>query len=116
MLHVTGLAEILINFSEGYNKVVTENGKNLSGGQRQRIAIARALYKNADLILLDEPFRELDRDSEDCLLKHFSDLASQGKTVILITHNRESLSFCNKIISLDEKQPACFGDLDTWLS
>ena len=116
VLHVTGLAEILLNFSEGYNKVVTENGKNLSGGQRQRIAIARALYKNADLILLDEPFRELDRDSEDCLLKHFSDLASQGKTVILITHNRESLSFCNKIISLDEKRSTCFSDIDARLS
>ena len=116
VLRVTGMKEILLNFPEGYNKIVTENGKNLSGGQRQRIAIARALYKNADLIILDEPFSELDRYSEDCLLKYFSELANQGKMIMLITHNKESLSFCNKIISLDEKQPAGFGDIDAWLS
>ena len=51
----------LKNSREGYNKMITENGKNISGGQRQRIAIARALYKDADLIILDEPFNELDR-------------------------------------------------------
>jgi len=116
VLRVTGLKEILSSFPEGYNKVITENGKNLSGGQRQRIAIARALYKDADLVILDEPFSELDRYSEDCLLTYFSELANHGKTIILITHNKESLLFCNKIISLDEKESACFGDIDSWLS
>jgi ABC-type bacteriocin/lantibiotic exporter with double-glycine peptidase domain len=116
VLRVTGLKEILSSFPEGYNKVITENGKNLSGGQRQRITIARALYKDADLIILDEPFSELDRYSEDCLLTYFSELANHGKTIILITHNKESLLFCNKIISLDEKESACFGDIDSWLS
>jgi ABC-type multidrug transport system fused ATPase/permease subunit len=89
-------------FPGRYNKVITENGKNISGGQRQRIAIARALYKDADLIILDEPFNELDRDSENLLLQHFTELSKQGKIILLITHNKESLSFCNKIISLDE--------------
>lgn len=116
VLRVTGLKEILSSFPEGYNKVITENGKNLSGGQRQRVAIARALYKDADLVILDEPFSELDRYSEDCLLTYFSELANHGKTIILITHNKESLLFCNKIISLDEKESACFGDIDSWLS
>lgn len=82
---------------------INENGKNISGGQRQRIAIARALYKKADLIILDEPFNELDRISEDQLLNFFRDLAHSGKMVILITHDKESLSFCDQIISLDEK-------------
>lgn len=116
VLRVTRLHELVSKFPEGYNKIITEEGKNLSGGQRQRIAIARALYKEADLIILDEPFSELDRYSEDCLLKYFSELAQRGKIIILITHNKESLLFCNKIISLDEKQPAGFGDLDAWLS
>ena len=80
-----------------------ENGKNISGGQQQRIAIARALYKNADLVLLDEPFNELDEESEISLLEHFQDLAQKGKLIILITHNKKSLSYCNKIISLDEQ-------------
>ncbi|MGN6295743.1 MAG: ATP-binding cassette domain-containing protein [Ginsengibacter sp.] len=116
VLQVTGLKETVSKFPEGYNKIITEEGKNLSGGQRQRIAIARALYKDADLIILDEPFSELDRYSEDRLIKYFSDLASHGKIIILITHNKESLLCCNKIISLDEKRSALIGDIDSWLS
>jgi ABC-type bacteriocin/lantibiotic exporter with double-glycine peptidase domain len=116
VIRVTGLKELIDNYAEGYNKIITENGKNLSGGQRQRVAIARALYKNSDLIILDEPFSELDWPSEERLLNYFSELAQAGKMIILITHHKESLSFCNKIISLDEKQPACFTDLDARLS
>ena len=102
VIRISGLAELLNTFPEGANKVIMENGKNISGGQRQRIAIARALYKNADLIILDEPFNELDENSEHCLLKHFKHLCEEGKLVILITHDKKSLSFCNKILSLDE--------------
>lgn len=84
------------------DKVIAENGKNISGGQRQRIALARALYKPADLVILDEPFNELDEESENRLLDHFQQLAREGKLIILITHHKKSLSYCNKIISLDE--------------
>lgn len=93
----------LFNGTGDAGKMITENGRNISGGQRQRIAIARALYKDADLIILDEPFNELDADSENALLHHFKQLTQQGKMVILITHNKESFSFCNKIVSLDEE-------------
>ena len=99
---ITGLAELLDKYPEGIEKIITENGKNISGGQRQRIAIARALYKEADLIILDEPFNELDEASELMLVKHFKKIAGKGKMVILITHNLMALSFCNKTISLDE--------------
>ena len=97
-----GLVQMIQSFPERMDKIVMENGKNLSGGQRQRIAIARALYRDADLILLDEPFNELDEDSECALLQYFSRLARSGKMIILITHNKHSLSFCNKTLSLDE--------------
>lgn len=96
----------LTGFLEGNDhagKVITENGRNISGGQRQRIAIARALYKDADLIILDEPFNELDAAAETALLHHFKQLTREGKMVILITHHKESFSFCNKIVSLDEE-------------
>lgn len=89
-------------FPEGLDKILTENGRNISGGQRQRIAFARALYKDADLLILDEPFNELDEASEREMLQHCRNLAKAGRTVLLITHNKESFSFCNKIISLDE--------------
>lgn len=116
IIKITGLSELLSNYSQGINKIITEDGKDLSGGQRQRIAIARALYKRSDVIILDEPFTELDRRSEDCFLNYFRELANNGKTIILITHNIESLSICNRIISLDEKRSAHFNNSDSGLS
>jgi ABC-type bacteriocin/lantibiotic exporter with double-glycine peptidase domain len=100
-IRAAGLSGLIDSFPEGLEKVINENGKNISGGQRQRVAIARAFYKDADLILLDEPFNELDEPSECDLLHCLRDLTRRGKTVILITHNRKSLSFCNKTLSLD---------------
>jgi ABC-type bacteriocin/lantibiotic exporter with double-glycine peptidase domain len=102
-IRITGLQELARNGPEGPDIQLTEDGKNISGGQRQRIALARALYKNADLIILDEPFNELDRESENSILNHLQTLARSGKIIILITHDKESLSFCNKIVSLDEQ-------------
>jgi len=102
-LSVSAVNRMIEQFPEGLEKIITENGKNISGGQQQRIALARAVYKNADLILLDEPFNELDEDSSIILLKHFKELAANGKMIIMITHDKESLSYCNKIVSLDEQ-------------
>ena len=102
-LEVSGLNDLLAKFPEGLNKIITENGKNISGGQQQRVAIARAVYKNSDLVLLDEPFNELDDDSTTMLVNYFKDMSTQGKTVIMITHDKKSLSHCNKTISLDEQ-------------
>jgi ABC-type multidrug transport system fused ATPase/permease subunit len=99
---ITGLYDFVKNSSEDLSKIITENGKNISGGQQQRIALARALYKNAPVILLDEPFSELDEASETALLKYFRALAGEGRIVIMITHHSKALDFCNKIISLDE--------------
>ena len=102
-LEVSGLTELVSTFPEGLNKIITENGKNISGGQQQRIAIARAVYKNSDLVLLDEPFNELDEESTIKLVNHFKQMSSDGKTIIMITHDKKSLSHCNKIISPDEQ-------------
>ncbi len=97
-----GLNVILDQYPEGWNGVITENGKNLSGGQRQRLMLARALYHGFDLLILDEPFSELDQVSENAILEKLQLLIRQGKMILFITHNKNSLSFCNKIISLDE--------------
>ncbi len=70
-LEVSGANGMIEQFPERLDKIITENGKNISGGQQQRIAIARAVYKNADLILLDEPFNELDEASSITLTKTF---------------------------------------------
>jgi ABC-type bacteriocin/lantibiotic exporter with double-glycine peptidase domain len=102
---LSGLDELIKKLPGGLNAKVSENGKNISGGQRQRIALARALYKDADLILLDEPFSELDETSEERLLRRFRQLAADGKAVIMITHNLQSLSYCNDMLSLDASMP-----------
>ena len=101
-LEISGLIDLINNSSDGLNKMITENGKNISGGQQQRIAIARALYKNAEVVLLDEPFNELDDASSILLVQHFKKMSSDGKMIIMITHDSKCLSYCNKIISLDE--------------
>lgn len=105
-LEIAGLADLVSQHSEGIYTIISENGKNISGGQRKRMMIARAIYKNADLFILDEPFSELDQSSENCLLNYFKSLAGKGKIVLFISHNKESLSHCNKTISLDERSTA----------
>ncbi len=103
VLEISGLNDLIDSTPEGLNKMIAENGKNISGGQQQRINIARALYKDAELILLDEPFNELDEASALSLVKYFDQLSTLGKIVIMITHDSKNLSYCNKIISLDEQ-------------
>jgi ABC-type multidrug transport system fused ATPase/permease subunit len=94
---------ILTDQHQGNNQmIITENGKNLSGGQRQRVMLARALYHGFDLLILDEPFGELDQLSENAILEKLQTLATEGKMILFITHNKQSLSYCNKIVSLDE--------------
>ncbi|HET6994131.1 MAG TPA: ABC transporter ATP-binding protein [Chitinophagaceae bacterium] len=99
-LAASGLDKLTREWPEGLEKLIAENGKNISGGQRQRIAIARALYKDAQLIILDEPFSELDEESECLVLQNFRTLSQQGKTILLVTHNANALSACNKLVKL----------------
>lgn len=101
-LQSAGVMQFLTGTNESTYFFVAENGRNISGGQKQRIAIARALYKEADLYILDEPFNELDKQSEKMIMHQLKNLAEAGKMVLLITHDEDTLSCCNKVISLDE--------------
>lgn len=95
-----GLDSLLTHLPKGLETIITENGKNLSGGQRQLIMLARALYKDASLIILDEPFSELDQDKEEQLMLKLRRLAGSGRIVVLVTHRRQTLKHCTKIVSL----------------
>ena len=101
---ITGIDKLVNTFPQGLNTIITENGKNFSGGQRQRIIFARALYKNADLLILDEPFNELDESSEIEMLNELQKLSVEGKMIILVTHNKAATSFGNKKILMDGQQ------------
>lgn len=102
-LYMSGLDDFLNTYPEGIGKMIKEHGKNISGGQRQRIALARALYHDFDLLILDEPFSELDNEAEREILARLSNL-NDDTMVILITHNKTSLAYCNKIILPDAVQ------------
>ena len=98
-----GLNNLLQTYPDGLNTLITENGKNISGGQRQRIMLARALYHDFDVLVLDEPFSEMDKALENDILTQLQLLATKGKIIVLVTHNPNSLNRCNRVIDLDGK-------------
>ena len=94
------LIELNQKLSKSNNPSVGENGVRLSGGQRQRIGIARALYRNPSILLLDEATNSLDKDTENQILDVIGNLKKE-KTVILISHDKNTLRYCDRIISLN---------------
>jgi ABC-type bacteriocin/lantibiotic exporter with double-glycine peptidase domain len=84
-----------------YNEKVGERGVRLSGGQRQRIGVARALYRDASLIILDEPTNALDLETENLVMNSLSNL-KKDITVIMISHSNNSLKYFDKIIDLNK--------------
>lgn len=81
------------------DSVIGERGSRISGGQRQRIGIARALYKNPQILILDEATSALDSETEVKILKNLKTL-KQDITIILITHNEKNIELCNNVIHL----------------
>jgi len=99
-LRVSGLEVLLQADPDGLDKQLRENGKNISGGQRQRLMLARALYHDFDLLILDEPFSQMDEAAEQAILAQLQKLL-HNKLLFFITHNRKSLTFCNQTILLN---------------
>lgn len=93
--------EFVQKLPDGYDTIIGENGELLSGGQRQRISIARALLKDANVILLDEATSFLDVENESKIQKAISTLI-KSKTVIIIAHRMRTIANADKIVVLDE--------------
>lgn len=87
------------DLTEGINTVVGERGIRLSGGERQRIAIARALYREPEILIFDEATSALDNDTESRLMKTIDTLI-QNKTVIMVAHRLTTLEKCDRILTL----------------
>ena len=97
-----GLKTFILKQKLKYKTLVGENGVKLSGGQKQRIGIARALYDEKEILILDEVTSALDGKTEKEFLKFIKKL-SKNRTIIFITHRKAPLKLCNKVYELKEK-------------
>lgn len=93
-----------------------ENGERLSGGQKQKVSMARALLKNAPIIILDEPTAALDANSEMQIINTILALKQEGKSILIITHKMSTLSIADRIIQIDngritEQDKLCYFSL-----
>ena len=108
-LKQAGLWEKVSSLPEGvkskYNRAFWDDGINLSGGETQKLLLARALYRNAPVIVLDEPTAALDPVSENRLYETYDEVM-QGKTTIFISHRLASTRFCHRIVLIDHGQIA----------
>ena len=108
-----GLGEKIRGFEKGTDqmllKVIDENGTQFSGGEAQKLMIARALYKDANMVILDEPTAALDALAEAEIYQNFDELVS-GKTAVYISHRLSSTKFCDKIALFDGNGLAEYGN------
>ncbi|WP_408672896.1 type I secretion system permease/ATPase [Xenorhabdus koppenhoeferi] len=104
-----GVHELVLNLEQGYDTLIGAGGMGLSGGQKQRIGLARALYGNPSLVVLDEPNSNLDDMGEKALSHAITQLREQGKTIIVVTHRPALLSQTNKILLLVQGKMKLFG-------
>mgnify|MGYP006186499891 FL=1 len=104
-----GVHDMILRLPQGYDTPLGDGGAGLSGGQKQRIGLARAMYDDPSLIVLDEPNSNLDDTGEQALLSAIADLRKRGKTLVIITHRTNAIGITNKLLFLRDGMPQMFG-------
>jgi ATP-binding cassette subfamily C exporter for protease/lipase len=112
VLNATGLADWIGALPEGPETQLGEEGLRLSGGQRQRLGLARAMYGQPQLLVLDEPNSSLDEEGDRALASAILNERARGATIVLITHRPELLAVSDLILVLNEGRPQMFGPRD----
>ena len=98
-------------FNKGANTVIGEKGINISGGQKARISLARAIYSDADIILLDDPLSAVDPKVAKSIFFECIRGVLKDKIVILVTHQIQFLELCPNILLLNNGKIDCFGTI-----
>ena len=104
LIEQLGLTQFIERLPNGYMTYIGEHGTSLSGGERQRIAIARALYKEPEILIFDEATSSLDSISERYVKETLDKLAKQGKTIIIIAHRLSTVKEADQIVVIDKGQ------------
>src|SRR5690606_2210826 len=111
-----GVHDMILLLPQGYDTQLGADGASLSGGQKQRIALARALYGNPALLVLDEPNSNLDDSGEEALVQAIADMKRRGSTVVLITHRMNVLNAMDKLLVMRDGALALYGPRDEVLN
>jgi len=106
---MAGVHDMIVRLPNGYDTQVGEGGAILSGGYRQRIALARAVYGNPSLVVLDEPSSNLDADGDAALTDCIMQLKQRGTTVVIISHRPSTIGVVDKILLLKDGVAEMFG-------
>ncbi|HEY4253311.1 MAG TPA: type I secretion system permease/ATPase [Roseomonas sp.] len=106
---IAGCHEMILRLPHGYDTDIGEGGQHLSGGQRQLLGLARAVYGNPKLVVLDEPNSNLDGDSEAALIRGLGELKAQGCTVVLVSHRPSLVQGVDKVLVLKDGAVEMFG-------
>ena len=104
--------EVILNLPDGYNTQIGTHDTLLSGGQKQRLALARALYNDPVLLVLDEPNSALDADGSEALNTAIREMKSDGRAIVIMTHRPMAISSCDTLLMLSNGKVAKYGPRD----
>ncbi len=104
--------DVILSLPDGYDTQIDDGTVQLSGGQKQRLALARALYRDPVLLILDEPNSALDADGSEALNSAVIEMKEAGKSVLIMTHRPTAIQSCDKLLVLEKGSVAAFGPRD----
>jgi ATP-binding cassette subfamily C protein EexD len=113
---LSGTHELILNLPHGYETRVGPSGMSLSGGQKQRIGLARAIYGNPKIIILDEPNSNLDEAGEYALMVAIRTMKEKGSTVVFITHKKNILNLADKLVVMEKGQVKLYDETEAVIS